>query len=172
MFPRGARFPPAKGVIDCAQISVVFRLTAVAVSDVPGPNSYNANPGPSLRPSVVAYHTQCPISDSQLDSYKHGAFLEKADRFTETKPSDVPGKPQRSFRPPYLIFTDALEGPGSYPQSNDHGTVSKQPAKRVVSATGERYTALRRQLEELEHMYAESRKTVRASFKSCYTSTF
>ena len=171
MFPRGARFPPAKGMINCAQISVVSRLTAVAVSDVPGPNSYNANPGPSPRSSVVAYHTQCPISDSQLDSYKHGAFLEKADRFTEAKPSDVPGEPQCSFRPPYLIFTDT-QGPGSYSQSNDHGAVSKQPAKRVVSATGERYTALQHQLEELEHMYAESRKAVCASFKSCHTSTF
>lgn len=106
--------------------------------------------------------TQCPITDSQLDSYKHGAFLEKTDRFTETKPSDVSGELQCSCRSPYPIFLDTLEGPDSYPQP-DHGATNKQPAKRV--ATNERYATLQRQVEELERMHAESRKTVRAPFK-------
>ena len=71
-----------------------------AVSDVPGPNSYNIDPGPPLQPSAFARYAEFSIVDSQLDSYKHGAFLEKADRFTEARQSDVPGEPHRS---PYLL---------------------------------------------------------------------
>ena len=138
---------------------MVSGLIVVAVSDVPGPNSYNVNPGSLPQSSITAHHTQCPITDSQLDSYKHGAFLENAHRFTEAKPSDMPGEPQCSRHPPHPVFSDTLEGPGSYPQS-DHGATDKKPVKRVVGATNERYTALQRQLEELERMHAESRKTV------------
>ena len=72
---------------------MVSGLTAIAVSDVPGPNSYNVNPGPLPWSLAVVHHTEHPTTDSELDPYKHGAFLEKADRFTEAKPSDVPGEP-------------------------------------------------------------------------------
>ena len=104
-------------------------------------------------------------TDSQLDEYKHGAFLEKADRFTEAKPSDVPGEPQCLCQ--IGCFLTRPEGPGSYPQP-DNGVANKPPAKRVAGATNERYAALQRQLEELERMYAESRKTVRAPFKMLF----
>ena len=59
MFPRGARFPPAKGVIDRAQAFVVSGLILVAVSGVPGPNSYNVNPGLLLQLPMVVLHTGC-----------------------------------------------------------------------------------------------------------------
>lgn len=108
MFPRGARFPPTKGVIGCIRILVVSGLIAVAVPDVPGPNSYNVNLGPLPQSPTVAQPTQNPITDSELDSYKHGAFLEKTDRFTEAKPSDVPGEPQCLCHPPHPIFPNTL----------------------------------------------------------------
>ena len=76
-----------------SEIFVVSGLIPVVVSDVPGPNSYTLNPGLSPQSFAVAHYTYCPIADSQLDTYKHGAFLEKADRFTEAKLSDVPGEP-------------------------------------------------------------------------------
>lgn len=74
-----------------------------------------------------------------------------------------------SHRAPPITTTSgplhAPKGPGSYPQSN-HGSDDKPPPKRVVSATNERYATLQRQLEELERMHAESRKTVRVSLRS------
>ena len=72
-------------------------------------------------------------------------------------PSNIPGH--------------ALVGLGPYPQS-DHGAAEKPPAKRVASATNERYTALQRQVEELERIHAESRKTVCAPLKDGFSSTF
>ena len=87
---------------------MVSGLIVVAVSDVPGPNSYNVNPGLLPQSPAVAHHTQCYITDSQLDSYKHGAFLENADRFTEAKPSDIPGEPQCSCHPPHPASPDTL----------------------------------------------------------------
>jgi hypothetical protein len=114
---------------------------------------------PSPQSLAVTHHTECPITDSQLDSYKYGAFLEKADRFTEAKPSDVPGEPQCSCYVPSHIPSYVLIGPSSYPQT-DHGPANKPSAKRIVHATNERYATLQRQLEELERIHAESRKTV------------
>lgn len=40
--------------------------------------------------------------------------------------------------------------------------------KRVVSATSERYVTLQRQLQELERMHSESRKTVCALFETLF----
>lgn len=38
----------------------------------------------------LCWQTDC--SDSQLDGYKRGAFLEKTDRFSKEKESEVPGE--------------------------------------------------------------------------------
>lgn len=107
--PKGSAIPAAQR---CDRLSAILRgfwaHSGPIVSDVPGPNSYNVDPGPFAQASAVVHHTEYPITDSQLDSYKHGAFLEKADRFTEAKPSDVPGEPQYHCRPPHLIFPDTL----------------------------------------------------------------
>jgi hypothetical protein len=82
-----------------SKIFVVSGLIPVAASDVPGPNSYTVNPGLLLQSSTVAHFKECSIKDSQSDAYKRGAFLEKADRFTEAKSSDVPGMPDtHTFR--------------------------------------------------------------------------
>ena len=87
---------------------MVSGLIPVAVSDVPGPNSYTVNPGQLHQLSADSHFKEHPVTDSQLDAYKHGAFIEKADRFTEAKPSDVPGKPDAPRLPPVQVDPNTL----------------------------------------------------------------
>ena len=46
----------------------------------------------TVRERVTTQTELFVVLDSQLDAYKRGAFLEKADRFTKEKLLDVPGR--------------------------------------------------------------------------------
>lgn len=59
------------------------------VPDVPGPNAYNIPPGKQY--FDVTRSGLTPSSESSLESYKRGAFLEKTDRFSKEKPLYIPG---------------------------------------------------------------------------------
>ncbi|KAJ6586844.1 hypothetical protein DFH09DRAFT_910508 [Mycena vulgaris] len=96
------------------------RFEPQQISDVPGPNSYNL------------------CQESQLDAYKRGAFLEKADRFSKDALDDVPG-------------------PGAYNLAanakTDHKSHSKPPQN-----LGDRYAILQRKVEDLERIHNEGKK--------------
>ncbi|KAJ7096402.1 hypothetical protein C8R44DRAFT_889709 [Mycena epipterygia] len=100
------------------------RFEPQQVSDVPGPNSYNLG------------------QESQLDAYKRGAFLEKADRFSKDLPSDIPG-------------------PGAY----NTGKTDPKPNSRPVPNLGDRYTILQRKVEDLERIHADGKKAHQAEME-------
>ncbi|KAF8210151.1 hypothetical protein K438DRAFT_1809081 [Mycena galopus ATCC 62051] len=96
------------------------RFAPEHISDVPGPNSYNLN------------------QESQLDAYKRGAFLEKADRFSKDFPSDIPG-------------------PGAYNLAGGGKPESKSSSKSSGNL-GDRYAILQRKVEDLERIHNDGKK--------------
>ncbi|KAJ7462204.1 hypothetical protein B0H11DRAFT_1871407 [Mycena galericulata] len=100
------------------------RFEPQQISDVPGPNSYNI------------------CQESQLEAYKRGAFLEKADRFSKDKPFDVPG-------------------PGTCSTATNGKTDSKGNS-RPPSIPGDRYAILQRKVEDLERIHSEGKKAHQA----------
>ena len=169
MFPRGPRFPPAKG-------SLVFLLPGtvplyslhifVTVPEVPGPNSYNLNQGKKIACMKRVHGMRLtPLQESQLDEYKRGAFLEKADRFSEEKASDIPGTCHTprivDFNPwwAWKYFT----GPGAY-NTNTAITTKHAGKPSTQAAMNERYAALLRKLEDLEKIHLEGKKAVSHSY--------
>ncbi|KAJ7703281.1 hypothetical protein B0H17DRAFT_1194478 [Mycena rosella] len=99
------------------------RFEPQQISDVPGPNSYNL------------------CQESQLDAYKRGAFLEKADRFSKDLPDEVPG-------------------PGAYniaPTANSKFT-SRPPPPNL----GDRYALLQKKVEDLERIHNDGKKAHQA----------
>ncbi|KAH0589398.1 hypothetical protein H2248_005156 [Termitomyces sp. 'cryptogamus'] len=99
------------------------RFNPHKVSDVPGPNSYNV------------------VTDSQLDDYKRGAFLEKTERFTKDKDHEVPGPGTYDADPKKAIKSGVNEG------------------KRVPSQTlGDRYATLQRKVDDLERVHNDGKK--------------
>ncbi|KIJ68163.1 hypothetical protein HYDPIDRAFT_83602 [Hydnomerulius pinastri MD-312] len=98
------------------------RFAPEKIPDVPGPNSYN------------------PLQDSQLDAYKRGAFLEKADRFSKDKPSDAPGPGSSA----------AKERPPS--------RTSRPPTATGKHPVDDRYAVLLKRIEELERVHADDKK--------------
>ncbi|KAK0195324.1 hypothetical protein F5146DRAFT_281360 [Armillaria mellea] len=96
------------------------RFEPSKVSDTPGPNTYNV------------------ALDSQLDTYKHGAFLEKTDRFSKEKPVDVPG-------------------PNSY--NIETKTTTTKPSARTGSSNVDRYAVLQRKVEDLERLHNEDKRS-------------
>ncbi|KAK7057279.1 hypothetical protein R3P38DRAFT_2840380 [Favolaschia claudopus] len=100
------------------------RFLPEKTSDVPGPNSYNL------------------CQESQLDAYKRGAFLEKADRFSKDSPSDIPG-------------------PGTY-DTVGNGKPDTKPSSKQSTISGDRYAILQRKVEDLERIHNEGKKTHQA----------
>ncbi|KAJ7733748.1 hypothetical protein DFH07DRAFT_845306 [Mycena maculata] len=96
------------------------RFEPQQISDVPGPNSYNL------------------CQESQLEAYKRGAFLEKADRFSKDLLSEVPG-------------------PGTYSTATNGKTESKSNSKPPPNL-GDRYAILQRKVEDLERIHNEGKK--------------
>ena len=91
MFPRGPRFPAAKGV--CVQCARTWPLLTHLS---PSQRLKFQDPGHTTHrvcPSVNLYcSTTTRPADPDYDAYKRGAFLEKTNRFDKDKPSDVPGE--------------------------------------------------------------------------------
>ncbi|KAF7361981.1 hypothetical protein MVEN_00543300 [Mycena venus] len=101
------------------------RFEPEKISDVPGPNSYNL------------------CQESQLDAYKRGAFLEKADRFSnKDSSSEVPG-------------------PGTYNTTGAAKPDSK-PNSKPSANLGDRYAVLQRKVEDLERVHSDGKKTHQA----------
>ncbi|KAJ7045434.1 hypothetical protein C8F04DRAFT_1064761 [Mycena alexandri] len=98
------------------------RFEPQQISDVPGPNSYNL------------------YQESQLDPYKRGAFLEKADRFVKYSPSEVPG-------------------PGAY---NTNGKPDTKSHSKPSANLGDRYAILQRKVEDLERIHGDGKKAHQA----------
>ncbi|PBK91390.1 hypothetical protein ARMGADRAFT_994172 [Armillaria gallica] len=96
------------------------RFEPPKVSDTPGPNAYNV------------------ALDSQLDTYKHGAFLEKTDRFSKETPADVPG-------------------PNSY--NTEAKTTTTKPSAKSGSGNADRYAVLQRKVEDLERLHNEDKRS-------------
>ncbi|KAK0485710.1 hypothetical protein IW261DRAFT_1329186 [Armillaria novae-zelandiae] len=96
------------------------RFEPSKVSDTPGPNAYNV------------------ALDSQLDTYKHGAFLEKTDRFSKEKLADVPG-------------------PNSY--NTQTKTTTTKPSARPGQSHADRYAVLQRKVEDLERLHHEDKRS-------------
>lgn len=94
--------------------------------------------------------------DSQLDSYKRGAFLEKADRFSEEKPSEVPGV-YSTFVATY-IWTRFPLGPGTY--DTNPMIATKPTTKQSIADANARIAALQRKLEDLDKIHADGKKSV------------
>ncbi|KAG5718281.1 hypothetical protein E4T56_gene15094, partial [Termitomyces sp. T112] len=121
MFSKGPRFNPHKGRLGHTALSGY--PTSLPVSDVPGPNSYNV------------------VTDSQLDDYKRGAFLEKTERFTKDKDHEVTGPGTYDADPKKAIKSGVNEG------------------KRVPSQTlGDRYATLQRKVDDLERVHNDGKK--------------
>ncbi|TFK44638.1 hypothetical protein BDQ12DRAFT_28373 [Crucibulum laeve] len=97
------------------------RFEPLKVPDVPAPNAYNLP------------------TDSQLDSYKRGAFLEKTDRFSKEKESEIPG--------PGTYATD-VKKPKSHTTKPSHS-----------SNLADRYAILQRKVEDLERVHNEGKKS-------------
>ncbi|KAJ7346535.1 hypothetical protein DFH08DRAFT_193064 [Mycena albidolilacea] len=95
------------------------RFAPEHVNDVPGPGSYNL------------------CQESQLDVYKRGAFLEKADRFSKDAPSEVPG-------------------PGAY--NTGTGKPDSKPNAKPPANLGDRYAILQRKVEDLERIHNDGKK--------------
>ncbi|KNZ80489.1 hypothetical protein J132_05609 [Termitomyces sp. J132] len=115
------------------------RFNPHKVSDVPGPNSYNV------------------VTDSQLDDYKRGAFLEKTERFTKDKDHEVPGQ--------FCTNTPVTQpqhpvGPGTYDADPKKAIKSGvNEGKRVPSQTlGDRYATLQRKVDDLERVHNDGKK--------------
>ncbi|KIP05590.1 hypothetical protein PHLGIDRAFT_146852 [Phlebiopsis gigantea 11061_1 CR5-6] len=89
---------------------------------------------PATKPSGVPGPNSYDVRDPEYDAYKHGAFLEEQDRFSKEKPSEVPG--------PY--------------HTENKGTEPRSVGSRVAS--GDRYAALQRKLEDLERVHGDSKK--------------
>ncbi|KAG6899981.1 hypothetical protein C0993_004749 [Termitomyces sp. T159_Od127] len=103
-------------------------LTPLAVSDVPGPNSYNV------------------MADSQLDDYKRGAFLEKAERFIKDDGETVHSQSRSTST-----------GPVHEPKK------TTKAGKRVQSQTlGDRYALLQRKVDDLERVHNDGKKAHQA----------
>ncbi|KAK0212928.1 hypothetical protein DFS33DRAFT_1482718 [Desarmillaria ectypa] len=96
------------------------RFELSKVSDTPAPNAYNVAP------------------DSQLDTYKRGAFLEKTDRFLKDKPLDVPG-------------------PNSY--NTETKTTASKPSTKSGSRNADRYVVLQRKVEDLDRLHNEDKRS-------------
>ncbi|KAG6917435.1 hypothetical protein DXG01_002521 [Tephrocybe rancida] len=83
-----------------------------------------------------------PQKNFQLDDYKRGAFLEKADRFSKDKANQVPG-------------------PGTYDVESKKRPLkpSTSDTKRVQSQTlVDRYAVLQRKVEDLEKVHNDGKK--------------
>ncbi|KAI0786720.1 hypothetical protein C8Q75DRAFT_264006 [Abortiporus biennis] len=91
------------------------RFPPQKVPEVPAPNAYN-------------------VQDPEWDAYKRGAFLEKTDRFSKEKESDIPG-------------------PGTYETD-----FKMKPVKNVRVVSGDRTAHLQRKVDELERLLQESKK--------------
>ncbi|KAF5386037.1 hypothetical protein D9615_002490 [Tricholomella constricta] len=101
------------------------RFEPIKVSDVPGPNSYNL------------------VADSQLEDYKRGAFLEKADRFSKEKESEAHGPGAYDVEPKKKAMK--LSGLQTKPQTNSQNL-------------GDRYAILQRKVEDLERVHNDGKK--------------
>lgn len=96
------------------------------------------------------------LLDSQLDTYKHGAFLEKTDRFSKETPADVPGKP---LAPSAGSYVDrVLLGPNSY--NTEAKTTTTKPSAKSGSGNADRYAVLQRKVEDLERLHNEDKRSV------------
>ncbi|KAF8993708.1 hypothetical protein BDQ17DRAFT_126162 [Cyathus striatus] len=97
------------------------RFEPLKVSDGPGPNAYNV------------------AQDPNSQSYKRGAFLEKADRFSLEKESNAPA-------PPDAYSTD----------------LKKHPPKQLHSVPpanlADRYAVLQKKVQDLESVHNEQKK--------------
>ena len=105
----------------------------------------------SHQPSVVLYRRVS--AESQLEDYKHGAFLEKADRFSKEKHSQVPGHCCASH---LSIYTYTLPGPDVCEQRKS----SKPPLPASKQSLSDRYSVLQRKVEDLERVHNDSKKSV------------
>ncbi|KAJ7901749.1 hypothetical protein B0H14DRAFT_2668280 [Mycena olivaceomarginata] len=95
------------------------RFAPEHIDDVPGPGSYNL------------------CQESQLDAYKRGAFLEKADRFSKDASSEVPG-------------------PGAY--NTGTGKPDSKSNAKPPANLGDRYAILQRKVEDLERIHNDGKK--------------
>ncbi|KAF7793937.1 hypothetical protein EIP86_005060 [Pleurotus ostreatoroseus] len=84
------------------------------------------------------------VPHPEYDAYKHGAFLEKQDRFFKEKPSDIPG-------------------PGTY--KVDVAGKQRAHAADMKPVSGDRSAVLQRRLEEVERLYAEQKKSHQAELE-------
>jgi hypothetical protein len=100
MFSRGQRFPLSKGTLKQGLIPSAERCSN------PAQSTRFRGQTPTISHKVcaancthlTAYSELRTLSESQLDAYKKGAFLDKADRFNaQDKPSDVPGQQSTGF---------------------------------------------------------------------------
>ncbi|KDQ55869.1 hypothetical protein JAAARDRAFT_71211 [Jaapia argillacea MUCL 33604] len=109
------------------------RFAPPKIPDVPGPGTYNP-------------------TQEQLEAYKRGAFLEKADRFNNDPISDLPG-------------------PGTYNTETKPPTTITIPNAKVTTNTKsttqpDKYVVLQRKLEDLERIHTEGKKAHTAELSS------
>jgi hypothetical protein len=91
MFPRSSRFPPEKRRTFTPIRYTTSNLQEAQRLTFPDLDTITLKVGfPTLQHCPGANKLQ-PPSDPE-PNYKHGAFLEKTDRFGKEKASDVPGK--------------------------------------------------------------------------------
>ncbi|KAL1663521.1 hypothetical protein GGF50DRAFT_102891 [Schizophyllum commune] len=106
------------------------RFEPVKDSGVPGPGAYNVD------------------TESQLDGYKRGAFLEKTDRFNDNQP-------EGTELPPLPPIPSSLSSSTKEPPPRQRVKSMKRTTTPLPDG---RFLVLQRKLEELERLHQDSKK--------------
>ena len=148
--------PPIRACQGCVlPRNTSSRPNASPVPDVPGPNAYNIPQG-RFSQSRPAIQTQtCLLSESMLDNYKRGAFLEKTDRFAKEKSPLQSGRclPEPIGHPRKLI--SAAE-----PTHKPSSSVAQPTRPASNQSATERYNLLQKKVDDLEKVHLEGKKAV------------
>ena len=97
--------------------------------------------------------------DPEYDAYKHGAFLEKQDRFAEEKPSEIPGSIQsRSWYSHLAEWSSLSIGPGTFITDTKTGAMKAVPPRPGMR---DKHANLQGKVDDLERALADNKHTVR-----------